>query len=251
MLKFIFRFDDIAPTMNFKRFNLFKSLFLKYQIPVVLGVIPKCKNRNLTFENRPDENFVQELKIFESLGWEIAQHGYTHELLAKNGGIMKRNAASEFAGLPYQEQFERIKKGKMILNSWGFSPKTFIAPWHSFDKSTILAIKANDFSIISDGIELYPYLYKKILFVPQIWWDAPPANKKIKSGIYTICLHPNTTSDERIKVLADFIKNLPKNQVLTCKTAKEWYLKQNLKKRTFFQTVNSIFKIRQQIKKIS
>lgn len=238
MTKFILRLDDIFPYMDFRKFKRLRDLFLRFKIPAVLGLIPDCRARHLFFRKTPFKQFVKEIRFLEKRGWEIAMHGYTHELLRRNKGILKINQASEFAGLSYNDQFRRVQKGKMILEKMGFQIETFIAPWHSFDKNTFKALVSSGFKIVSDGLGIYPWKEQNLLFIPQILWQAPD---KIEQGIYTLCLHSSYLTYQDIEELSSFLYKI-KEKTTTCREVKDWFFHQTYKKRKFFLQENKRFR---------
>lgn len=202
MTKYIFRLDDICLTMNWQKFERMKTLFFEYGVKPTVAVIPDNKDDKLNID-QPNANFWSKINELHSQRWTIAMHGYQHKYTQKNGGILKIHTKSEFAGLPYQEQFEKIKKGKEILESHGIKTGIFIAPGHSFDKNTLRALKENNFNALSDGIALYPFKKYDILWIPQIAWQP----RKFKCGIITFCLHPNTMEENDFCNLENFVKN--------------------------------------------
>ena len=139
MKKIIIRLDDICPDMNYENFIHMRNILLKERIKPLIGVIPNNKDEKLMKERsksifKTDEEIWNEIKILQDKhGWQVALHGYEHVKKTNNGGIMKYNSKSEFAGVPLDEQHESIKKGKEILNSLGLICSSFMAPSHSFD----------------------------------------------------------------------------------------------------------------------
>ena len=136
-----------------------------------------------------------------------------------NGNFIFRvSKKSEFAGLDYNKQFELINTGKQILNNEGIKVDLFMAPSHSFDITTINVLKKCNIKHITDGFGIYPYDYKGITFIPQLY--ASPLNHYF--GIYTICLHTNTMNNEDLIKIVEFIKNNHKciisyEQAVKCK----------------------------------
>jgi hypothetical protein len=139
---------------------------------------------------------------------EIAQHGYRHilertsesALLGQSAG--KRVERSEFAGFCYQEQLERILKGREILNGHGLATDYWFAPNHSFDLTTLSALKTAGFTAVSDGIALLPYKYRGLIFIPQQLWRP----SWVPTGVFTICLHSNEITNNEIKSIRQFLR---------------------------------------------
>ncbi len=194
------RMDDISADMNWDKFNQVRNIFEKYQILPLLGVVPDNKDAKLSIQP-PQEKFWEQLKELQQKGWGIAQHGTYHKYVTQNQGMLRLKNASEFAGLSYEEQLEKIRLGQQILEEHGVFSDIFMAPGHTFDKNTIKALYTLGFHTVTDGLLYKPYYYKKILFVPCRLQEY----RHIK-GIDTICLHSNTMSDADIKNLEDFCK---------------------------------------------
>ena len=54
--KILIRFDDICPTMDYKQWNKAVEVLDKYHIKPLIGVIPDCKDPELSIES-PREDF--------------------------------------------------------------------------------------------------------------------------------------------------------------------------------------------------
>jgi hypothetical protein len=111
-------------------------------------------------------------------------------LLGKRYGFKPQ---SEFAGLQYREQLEKISAGKAILARENLASDVWVAPSHSFDRETLRALANCGFRAVSDGIGLFPARRGHLQFVPQQLWRP----KAMPFGVWTICLHSNT-ADERL-----------------------------------------------------
>jgi predicted deacetylase len=203
MFYITFRLDDIVPGMDWGKFNLFYELFKKYQILPLLGVVPNNKDITLNVV-RNNTSFWSRLRSLKKEGWLIAQHGYTHIYTTNQSGILGLNPLSEFAGLSYKEQFKKISLGKKILDAQKLSSDIWMAPAHSYDKNTLLALRDSGFKYISDGYSLFPYLKNGLKFIP-CQFSFP--RKLFWYGVATVCIHSNTSSLEYIKALECFIKD--------------------------------------------
>lgn len=201
-VKYILRFDDITPCMDWEKFNVLAKPIIDLDIKPIIGVVPENRDPKLKV-GKENTDFWETIRYYQSLDWGIAQHGCYHQYTTKNGGILGLSSKSEFAGLDYEEQFQLINTGKKILNSEGINVDLFMAPSHSFDNITIDALKACKIKHITDGFGLYPYDYNGITFIPQLY--ASPVNHRF--GIYTICLHTNTMSSEGLNKMVKFITN--------------------------------------------
>lgn len=210
MKKIIFRLDDICPDMDYTKFRRIRDLFLKYGIKPLIGIIPdnhdeKLKAYRERGEYVDDKQIWRELReLTEEKRWEVALHGFRHLYDCTDGGLLKRNKQSEFAGHSKEDQSHRIAEGKRILKEQGFTPIAFMAPSHSIDRNTLSALKENNLPIVTDGDGVYPYEMDGVLFMPvpessRFFWNLP-------CGIYTICLHPNTMKEKHFVLLEEFIK---------------------------------------------
>lgn len=194
--RFVLRCDDICDTMKGDNFSRFTDFLTENNLTAVLGVIPENRDRKLMIDP-PSKSFWNKIRALEKQGFTIAQHGYTHEYISNDSGILGINARGEFAGIPYEEQVRRLGLGKDILLSQGINPKLFMAPAHSFDHVTLRALKKNGIEKITDGHALFPYVYQGITFVPQLFSSF----KNFGFGFYTVCLHLNMLDDERLQRL--------------------------------------------------
>jgi len=122
-----FRNDDISyksdPIFEYQILQIFR----KYNIKPLYSIIPALGD---TILNK-DMPIADSLISWYNKGWiDIALHGYNHKY--------------QFASLPYQEQYKRIRDGIHILeNIFVDPPIIFVPPWNSANKNTIKALKAN------------------------------------------------------------------------------------------------------------
>lgn len=189
MKKCLVRFDDICPTMDWTQFYRAVELMNKYNIKPLLGIIPlnEDPDQMIDEENTQFWNKMQEL---QKAGWTMALHGYTHVYDKENPKtIICGRKHSEFAGNTYRNQYEKIKKGKNILNEHGINTNVFLAPAHTYDKRTLIALRENGFEYISDGLSLRPYKQNGIICIPAKYFGIPPVNKK------GICVAVNHSSE--------------------------------------------------------
>ena len=77
-----------------------------------------------------------------------------------------------------------------------------MAPAHSFDANTCKVLTKLDFEYITDGIALSPFSREGLKWLPQQL--RKPIQKR--SGIRTICLHPNSYSPTFIDNIEAFCK---------------------------------------------
>ncbi len=206
MSKYIIRFDDITPGMNWDNFLSIKNVLESYSISSILGVVPCNRDKKLIIhDSMSSSDFFIKVKSYKDYGDTIAQHGTYHHYINKSSGLLDINNKSEFSGLCYEEQLQKLKIGKEVLESQGVWQPYFMAPSHSFDLNTLKALKALGFKAITDGYGFYPYqLVEGITLVPQLVGKPIPL---IPFGVQTICLHTNTMNNNDLNYIVDFIIN--------------------------------------------
>ncbi|MBU1667658.1 DUF2334 domain-containing protein [bacterium] len=231
--KYIIRLDDACQTMDHAKWLRMENLLDKYAIKPMVAVIPDNKDSSFNCERVNDNTFWNRVRAWQKKGWEIAQHGYTHEYVSKNSGDFTiGNNYSEFAGLLYRVQKEKIKKGYQLLQEKGITVTLWIAPAHTFDYDTVRALREEtDITTISDGIALYPYKHKGFVWIP-----VQVANFiKVPFGYWTICIHPNEFSDKDFNKLESAIQKFH-SQIVAMQEVKVY-------EGFFIKIVNYIFKI--------
>ena len=206
--RYLFRMDDITATMDWGRFWALLRLFQRHRVKPLLGIVPDNQDRKLNCQ-KPDPRFWDVMRsLVERDVIEIAQHGYQHllerdsehALLTRGNG--RRIAMSEFAGYSFNEQLEKIQKGRAILQENGLFTDYWFAPNHSFDLTTLNALKTTGFTAVSDGLSLRPYKERGLIFVPQQLWRPAWA----PCGVFTICLHSNEITAKEIKAIRHFLR---------------------------------------------
>lgn len=214
-MKIAIRMDDITPDMNWENFLRFKRLCDRYQIKPLIGVVPDNQDENLHFESASQNKIVSAsgkavsfdltdtdnqpsdipqdywgyLRRLQQEGWRIAQHGYIHCYHTQKMGCFPLNKLSEFAGIPYQQQYEALKAGKELLQSHGIDTDIFMAPAHSYDKNTLRALKKLGFAKLTDGFGKVPYQWCGFIFYPISYRQSSSLKKA--SGYTTFVVHAN------------------------------------------------------------
>lgn len=194
--KYILRFDDICPTMNWQVWNQIESLLDKYSIKPLLAIIPDCQDETMRFETA-DMQFWTKVRGWQAKGYDIALHGYSHVYTNKKSGIVGITRQSEFVGLDEEKQTEKIVGGLKILDKNGIKTDVWVAPSHSFDYTTIKVLKANGINLISDGFGESLFKFRGMTWVPcQIWSRVLPMDR---AGVYTVCYHHSTWTENDLK----------------------------------------------------
>ena len=199
--RYLLRLDDLCPTASRERLQPFRSLFEEWSLKPILAVVPENRDPDLQL-SPPNPLFWDEMRALESAGAMIGLHGYRHLCLSRGRGLLGLHRSSEFAGVAADTQREWIGAGLHILRSHGLNPRIFVAPRHGFDRQTLQALRANGIHLISDGFARALHLRDGIIWVPQQLWS--PVCKR--SGIWTICIHPNTAAAADINNLRAFLR---------------------------------------------
>jgi peptidoglycan/xylan/chitin deacetylase (PgdA/CDA1 family) len=147
----VIRFDDYctgSPTDA--ELRIFMA-FAKRHIPLNVAVIPFVGA--FPKEGQPDPAGLSEgkawilKKLIAENGFEVLDHGYSHELANGN-----QTNSSEFCDRPYQEQYERMARGKRLLETMvGVKVTGFVPPWNTYDENTIRVAKACGMRTFSPG----------------------------------------------------------------------------------------------------
>lgn len=208
--KILIRFDDVCPTMNWKLWEKAIQLLNSIHVTALVGVIPDCKDLSLQID-APVDDFWDYLKHLQQQGFTIAMHGFNHIFSTTADGIVTKNKISEFAGLPYEKQLEKIQTGKAILNEHGIDTDVFFAPAHSYDDNTLRALASCGFRYISDGYSTRPYIRHGITCLPCPNGGIPKIKKR---GYYTAVIHthewilPQKSQDwNRLQHLCEYYQN--------------------------------------------
>lgn len=200
MNRFSIRLDDITPDMDWEKFYRVKGILDKFDIKPLIGIVPDNQDKGLS-KQEPKAEFWQEMRELVKNGWSIAQHGYGHRYESKDGGLLGINMYSEFAGLSFDKQKEKLSKGKQILEENGIITDIFMAPAHSYDENTLKALAGLGFRYVTDGYTKKPYRYKGLMFLP-----CRTANYGKVEGIDTFCIHANTIEEKDLLSLERFLE---------------------------------------------
>ncbi|MBN2354046.1 MAG: DUF2334 domain-containing protein [Spirochaetales bacterium] len=207
--RYLFRMDDAAPGMDRSAFDRCLGIFREFDVRPIVGIVPDNRDP-LLVKSGGGRDFWETMARFA--GEKIittAQHGLHHVYHRHAGSLLRRygfDDLSEFAGLPFDVQLEKIRQGREILSSHGLAPSVWMAPNHSFDGATLKALAAAGFAFVTDGIGLYPYKRCGLTFYPVL--SGKP--RRIPCGMTTICLHPNTMTENDFISLRSFFAGSPR-----------------------------------------
>jgi predicted deacetylase len=203
-VNYLVRLDDACPTMDAHKWRKIEETLDKYGILPMVGIIPNNRDQTLKIDVE-DDFFWEKAYNWQKKGWSIALHGFDHVYITNNGGINPVHQRSEFAGVPLQEQEEKIEKGYTILKEKKIEADYFFAPSHTFDMNTIKALRnKTDIRKISDTMGFNPYEKEGFVFYPQQFGYFRRINIP---GYWTFCFHPNTMEEIDLEAVDLFLKN--------------------------------------------
>ena len=144
--KYLLRFDDICPTMNWKVWSEIEAALVQRDLKPILAVVP--------------DNQDQVLKV----------------------NIPRNDVQVTVAGV---EQEEKLRRGVEIFERHGVKPRLWIAPSNSFDASTVSLLSRFGISMICDGYFRFPFVCRRNMFwVPQQLFCFRPAPPGIWTVCY-------------------------------------------------------------------
>jgi predicted deacetylase len=191
--KYLIRFDDLCPTMNWDMWSRIESVLIEHKISPLLAVVPDNQDKKLVAGPTRDD-FWDRVREFQARGWSIGLHGYQHLYVTRDRGIIGIQPRSEFAGLSGDVQKDKLQKGIQIFREQAIDPDIWIAPAHSFDAITLGTLKELGVTVISDGLAIAPHADANGMFwVPQQLWRF----RRRPFGVWTVCFHHNHWSDKQ------------------------------------------------------
>jgi predicted deacetylase len=198
--QYILRFDDLCPTVSRSRWQRFLPLIEEFGLRPILAIVPSNQDQRLVF-SPADPEFWSQMRAMEASGAAIALHGFRHLCQSRHGGLVPLNRETEFAGVPIDTQRAWIRAGLEILRGQGLNPRIWVSPRHGFDRATLRVLREEGIAAVSDGFARRPFKRGGMVWIPQQLW-APVARS---SGLWTICLHPNSAPDALVRQLREFL----------------------------------------------
>src|SRR5665647_2502612 len=178
----VFRDDDVMPFLNMAPFEAVNQVQIDENVPVTLAITPHPDTSLDGNEMLMDSSFLNYLlSIKTNPLFEFAQHGYNHQdggvgSSLVSGAYYPRSSvtagessvywhpsadlltggalvgSSEFAGRPYEDQYNAIKQGSDdIAEMWDKAPTSFVPPWSVSDANTLEAAHAVGHTFYSTG----------------------------------------------------------------------------------------------------
>jgi predicted deacetylase len=196
--RYLIRFDDLCPTMNWKLWREIEAILLERGIAPLLAVVPDNQDPSLV-AGEAHPRFWDQVRKWQAQGWTIGLHGYQHRFVSRNAGIVGLHKRSEFAGLPEAEQEYKLSRAVEIFRREQIEPQAWVAPAHSFDETTVKTLKGLGIPVISDGFSLAPHRDSEgMLWVPQQLWKF----RWRPFGVWTVCYHHNQWSAADLRKFA-------------------------------------------------
>jgi predicted deacetylase len=185
--RYLLRFDDICPTMNWSVWSEIEAALMARHLKPILAVVPDNRDPVLRV-SAPVADFWERVRQWQARGWTIALHGFQHKYVARRDGIGTVRKSTEFAGVPAEEQAEKLRRGTRIFEREGIRSSVWIAPNNSFDATTVRLLPGFGINIICDGNFRFPFVSpEKMVWVPQQLFGFRPA----PPGVWTVCYHHN------------------------------------------------------------
>lgn len=162
----VFRFDDPSELSSTETELKVITAFREHNASLTFGIIPfKCAGS--TRDTSPQdvvplskEKSALLKKAIQEGTIDIALHGYSHQ-------IRDTKVWTEFSGLQYEHQLEKLSKGKKYLEQMmGTDISIFIPPYNTYDLNTLKALEALNFSTISADIK-GPVANIKLNYMPM------------------------------------------------------------------------------------
>ena len=193
--RYLVRFDDLCPTMDWSIWNELEAALIDCGVAPILAVVPDNRDPKLQVDP-PAADFWERVRGWQARGWTIALHGFQHVYVTGESGLLGMNRRSEFAGLGYPEQLQKLRSGLAIFAREGVRAEAWIAPAHSFDATTLEALAALGLRVISDGMAWSPFLDPAgNAWVPQQFARMRP----MPCGVWTFCYHANHMSPDAVR----------------------------------------------------
>src|SRR5688572_654969 len=149
-LRVFFRYDDFSATSCDVVDRGLVEVFGKHGLCCTFAVIPRVTEgeyRDATLRSSVELGAEKKELLngaVRSKVVDVALHGLNHR---SNGLGMPH---SEFRGLEYSAQADKIAAGKAVLEqAVGHPVKTFVPPWNTYDENTLAALKSSGLECLS------------------------------------------------------------------------------------------------------
>jgi len=200
--RYLLRLDDVCPTGRAERWKPLLALVEELGICPILAVIPQNEDREL-MRGPAEPDFWPRLRALEAAGAAIGLHGFRHLACSHGRSLAPLHRTTEFAGASESRQRAWIRAGLAILRGKGLKPKLWVAPRHGFDRTTLRVLKQEGIETLSDGFARRPFVRGGVVWLPQQLW----APEERGPGLWTICIHPDTATENGLAGLAGFLRS--------------------------------------------
>jgi predicted deacetylase len=218
--QYLLRFDDLCPTMDRAHWRRYAALIERFEIKPILAVVPDNRDPEL-MRDEPDPEFWDAMRRLEANGACVGVHGYRHVCISEGRSLVPLHGRSEFAGVAKETQTEWIRAGLGILRAHSLNPRIWVAPRHGFDDCTLEVLRAEGVELVSDGFAARPFEKSGLIWIPQQLWG--PTKKR--PGLWTICLHANTATDEEVTALNAFLSQYAAQFTSVDRVMAEWTIR--------------------------
>jgi predicted deacetylase len=188
--KYLIRFDDLCPTMDWRVWDRIEQILVDTSVSPILAVVPDNRDSKLRVAQEY-AGFWSRVREWQRRGWTIGLHGFQHLYVTRKSGLVGLNARSEFAGVPAEQQREKLDRALAIFSANDVLADVWIAPGHSFDDDTVSALYERGMRAISDGFFCNPVFWKNMIWIPQQLWRF----RKFPGGVWTVCYHHNSFTE--------------------------------------------------------
>ncbi|WP_020586823.1 DUF2334 domain-containing protein [Desulfobacter curvatus] len=150
----VFRLDDYSACSNTDMELRIIDAFREHEACLTLGVIPYVCASDIHDPSLQDLIPLTSMKgdilkngVNDGI-LDVALHGYSHQTISAERW-------TEFSGLDYNTQVERLDKGRKLLEDMIDVPiSTFVPPWNRYDLNTLRALEELGFSTLSASNKL-------------------------------------------------------------------------------------------------
>ena len=147
----VFRLDDFSAVSSTDMEVRVIELFREHRAAVTFGVIPFVCAQDIADPSEQrllplPAHKAEILRAGVAAGTvDIALHGYSHQ-------TVWAHSRTEFEGLAYDDQLEKLTRGKEALDKVSGGPiRIFIPPWNSYDLNTVRALDQLEINVVSAG----------------------------------------------------------------------------------------------------
>jgi peptidoglycan/xylan/chitin deacetylase (PgdA/CDA1 family) len=168
----VFRYDDYSSVSDYGLEAELIRLIKEKGLKLSLGVVPFMVERDET-DPSPQEQLALGGEKADLLKHgleegciEVALHGYSHQTFKR----YVVGTFSEFRGMPYEAQLEKITSGKTYLEDiLGLdSPlQVFIPPFNFYDRNTMKAVEEAGFTVLSSALYSLSDKQRNLVILPE------------------------------------------------------------------------------------